>query len=405
MRSRFSKLQSLALAAALFAAPGCRSKEAPKESGDAAHGGEAEGEHADEKGVIRLTPEQAAAANIQTAKAERKAEAGFLEATAEIQAPPDRQARVGSQVSGRIVTVRVKPGARVKVGTALVVVDSPDVGRGKADYLAALAGSRVADETAERERALHAKKITSEREWRQAESDAVKARAELAAAENRLHALGVPHSDRERIKAESHYSSTMSVVSPINGVVVDVLASTGQTVEPNGTLVTIMDLREVVVAIDIYDRDLAQVEVGQKVRARVEAYPDREFTGHVDSIGSQVEEKTRSVKVRVSLPNPDAALKPGMFATVTLEGTTGETRDRLVIPAAALQREGDEFLVFVPKADEPGEYEPRKVKIARQHGEWAEIASGLAEGDVVVTTGSFLLKSEMQKAELGGHGH
>jgi cobalt-zinc-cadmium efflux system membrane fusion protein len=286
----------------------------------------------------------------------------------------------------------------------LLVIDSPDLGRAKADYLSALAMEKVAVDTAERERLLFEKKITSERDWRQAEAEAVKTRAERDAAENRLHALGIGDDELGRIKAESHYTSTMPILSPLDGVVVERAVSLGQMVEPSDTLAIVMDLREVWVQVDIYDRDLSQVKVGQDVTARIAAYPDREFKGKVQTIGSVVEEKTRSVKVRVALGNAERLLKPGMFASVTLQGTTGEVRDRLVVPSAAVQREGGGHVVFVRKSDH--DFETRKVELLRELGEWAEIASGVTEGEAVVTTGSFFLKSEMQKAELGGgHSH
>ena len=389
----------LTLALSLLGTTGCRSKPAEEKKSEAGH---EEGGH--EEGVVKLTPEQVKNANIQTATVEKRSAAGLVEAAAQIEAAGDRQARVGSRVAGRVSAMKAAVGDTVRKGGVLVVIDSPDLGRAKADYLSALASEKVAVETAERERLLFEKKITSEREWRQAEAEAVKARAERDAAENRLHSLGVGDDQLGRIKAESHYTSTMPVVSPIEGVVVERRVTLGQMVEPSDTLAVVMDLREVWVLLDVYDRDLAQVKVGQKATARVVAYLDREFSGEVETIGAVVEEKTRSVKVRVALVNAERLLKPGMFATVTLQGTTGEVRDRLVVPAAAVQREGDGHVVFVRKGEQ--EFETRKVELRRELGEWAEVASGVAEGETVVTTGSFFLKSEMQKAELGGgHSH
>jgi cobalt-zinc-cadmium efflux system membrane fusion protein len=146
------------------------------------------------------------------------------------------------------------------------------------------------------------------------------------------------------------------------------------------------------------------VQVGQAARVQVGAYPDREFRGTVANIGAIVEPKTRAVKVRVVLANRVGELKPGMFATVTIEGTTGEARDRLLAPAAAIQRDGGRTMVFVPRGE--GRFEARTVEVIRELGPWVEIDEGVTDGEAVVTSGAFLLKSELKKSALGGgHSH
>src|SRR3990172_11396726 len=115
--------------------------------------------HEPRKGTVHLTREQVATAGIQTATVERRAAAGFLRATATIQPAADRQARVGSRIAGRIVALQAGVGDPVKRGQPLGVIDSPELGRAAADYLAALAGARVTKETADRERTLFEKRI------------------------------------------------------------------------------------------------------------------------------------------------------------------------------------------------------------------------------------------------------
>jgi cobalt-zinc-cadmium efflux system membrane fusion protein len=142
------------------------------------HAEEPESHEEHREGIVELTPEQVATAKIAIAKVEKRAEAGLLEANAQIEAAADRQARVGTRIAGRVTTIKAGPGDSVKKGTVLAVIDSPDLGRAKADYLAALAAANVARETADREKALFEKKISSEKDWREAEAAAVRARAE-----------------------------------------------------------------------------------------------------------------------------------------------------------------------------------------------------------------------------------
>ncbi len=398
---RFSRLAlSLALvAASSFTA--CKQKSGNATPEGDADRAEAEGgaNHAERGATIKLTPEQALTARIALGKVERRAEAGLLEATAQIEPAADRVARVGTRISGRVATLKAGVGDVVKRGALLALVDSPEVGRAKADFLAAVATAKVTRESAERERALFEKKISSEKDWREAEAAAVRARAEKEAAENRLHALGITDDELAGMRVEGHYTSTVSVTSPIDGVVVERPVSLGQMVDPTETLFLVMDLEEVWILIDVYERDLTKVRLGQNVLVKVTAHPGKEFRGTVQNIGAVVEPRTRAVKVRVVLPNETDDLKPGMFATVTIEGTTGEKHEHLFAPAAAIQRDGDRNLVFVPRGE--NEFAPRVVRLGHRAGEWVEIQEGLVEGEIVVTTGSFALKSEMKKSELG----
>ncbi len=332
----------------------------------------------------------------------RRAQAGLLEANATIEAAADRQARVGTRTAGRVTRIQAELGQHVEKGDVLATVDSPELGRAKADYLAALAGSRVARGSATREKTMFDQGISSERDWREAEAAAIKAEAEKEAAENRLHALGVGEAGLPRVV--KHYTSSIAITAPIDGVVVERDLTLGQMVESSDTLFVVMDLAEVWILVDVYERDLSQVALGQAASVRVGAYPEREFRGSVTNIGAVVEPKTRAVKVRLVLANPKGELKAGMFATVTIEGTTGEARQRLLAPAAAMQRDGQRVIAFVPRGGR--DFEAREVKVTRELGEWVEIAAGLTDGETVVTAGAFLLKSELKKGELGGgHSH
>jgi cobalt-zinc-cadmium efflux system membrane fusion protein len=355
------------------------------------------------EGAIHLNPAQVAAAGIQTATVEIRRETAVLEANGQVEAAGDHQARVGVRVPGRVSSLRARLGDTVKKGQVLALVESPDLGRAKADYVAARAAADVAAQTAARERQLVERKISSESEWRSAEAEAVRTAAELQAAENRLHALGV--GDNALPDKVGHFSSTIPALTPIAGVVVERPVTLGEMVDPEDTLFVIMDLAEVWLLVDVFERDLSQVVLGQKVTVTLAAYPERTFTGQVDHIGAIVEPRSRAVKVRVALANKDGALKPGMFGRVALANTRGEHHEHLFVPAAAVQRTERGPVVFVP-GDEPGEYLPRPVRTGHEVAGAVAIESGLTAGETIVVAGSFVLKSELGKGELGGgHSH
>lgn len=357
-------------------------------------------EHKTEEGLVQFTSEQVKSAKIATGKVEKRRQAGLLSATAELGPAADGVAKVGPRLTGRVLSIKVGVGDRVTKGQVLAMLDSPELGRAKADYVAALAAAQVSRESADREKVLAEKKISSEKDWREAEATATKARAEKDAAEGRLHTMGIADGELGNLQVAGHYSSTIAVMAPIAGTVVERTVTLGQMLEPKDTLFTIMDLTKVWVLIDVYERDIGQVKVGQKVEARVTSYRDKVFDGVVENIAAIVDPKTRAISVRVVLPNPTGELKPGMFAAVELEGTSGEARDRLMVPEAALQRDGDKAIVFVPRSELT--YLRRVIRPGRTAGGWTEVEAGLAEGDTVVTSGSFLLKSQLKKGELGG---
>jgi cobalt-zinc-cadmium efflux system membrane fusion protein len=356
-------------------------------------------EPVDRKDLIQLTKEQVATAKIALAPAERRSETAAIGATGEIEPPDDGVAKIGPKVAGRVVRLLKGVGDPVKRGELLAMIDSPDLGRAKADYIAAAAVAQVNKEAAERERALYERKISSEKDWRQAEADATKARAEKDAAEVRLHTLGISDAQLDNLSPGEHFAASFTVTSPIDGVVVERPVTLGQLAQPQETMFVVMDLGSVWVLADVYERDLGQIAVGQKVVARVPAWKERTFDGTVATIGAVIERKSRAVKIRVVLPNPDGALKPGMFATVEIAGTSGAPHTGVYVPSGAVQRDGIHSLVFVEK--EPGAYEPRRVDVGQTSHDWVEVQRGVSEGEKVVVAGSFALKSEMKKDELG----
>jgi cobalt-zinc-cadmium efflux system membrane fusion protein len=360
-------------------------------------------EDAHDEGVVVLTPEQVQSAGIETAAVEFRPATSVIEATAVVEGVPDRTATIGSRVEGRVAWTGANVGDTVGVGAVLARIDSPELGRAKADYLAALAAADVARQTAEREARLYRERISSEREWREAEAEATRAVAERDAAEARLHALGLTDDDLGALTTERHYSSTFDVRTPIRGIVVDRRAALGATVAPTDVLFTVMDLRAVWVQVDAYDEQLAGLRVGQAVHARTRAYPDRVFTGRIDNIGAILDPATRAVKLRVVLPNPDGALKPGMFADVDIEVAAKASDSVLAVPAGAVQEDGGQRIVFVVAG--PGQFSRRVIETGAAGHDWVPVRSGLAPGDQVVIRGAFILKSELRKGELGEEGH
>ena len=154
--------------------------------------------------------------------------------------------------------------------------------------------------------------------------------------------------------------------------------------------------------IDLYERDLAHVGLGDQVEVRLDAWPAETLAGRLAYVADEIDPTSRTVRARVDLSNPERRLKPGMFARVGL--VSGEEQAPvLAVPRTAAQRDGDEAIVFVQTA--PGRFERREVEFGRTGDELVEILGGLQEGEEVVIDGSFLLRSQASADELGGHHH
>lgn len=373
--------------------PLAEEKAAPQEEKGAAH-----------EEFIKLTPEAAEATQIQTSPAELKALSVGLSAPARVTFTQNGVAKVAARVPGRIADLDTTLGAKVKKGDVLAHLESPELTRARADYLAAATKARVAEGNYRREKELKEKGISSEKDMRQAEAEAAAAQADMNATEGRLHAFGLSEGEIGALKANEHYSSRFPARAPLDGTVVEIGISVGQTVDGATPLFTVADLRELWVVLDVFEAQLPLVRVGQPVFVTVPAAPDQRIEGRIAYIGDLVDEKTRAVAVRVAVPNGAGLLKPGMFAQAEIESAAGgadggDRTPHVVVPAQAVQKVGDQPYVFVREGKT--RFRALRVRTGEKSATEIEVLSGLEPKTEVVTQGAFILKSELSKESLG----
>lgn len=198
----------------------------------------------------------------------------------------------------------------------------------------------------------------------------------------------------------SNGSESQEITAPIAGLVVGRFAAAGETVGAGEAVLSIADISAMPCVLDVPEKESGRLRKGQIVHVRVPAYPDLRFSGRITYIAPRVDEETRSVKVRVEVPNPSGKLKFGMLASGAIVTATRKT---LSVPEKAIQRLDGLPAVFVARNNE--EFEPRKVVVGESQDGWVEILSGLDSKDKVVSDGSFLVKSEFLKESLSGDGH
>jgi RND family efflux transporter MFP subunit len=223
-------------------------------------------------------------------------------------------------------------------------------------------------------------------------------RGALDAARERLRLFGVPDEEIARLEREGTASSDLTLRAPVSGTILERNAVEGQYVGADTPLLTIADLSRVWVLADLYEMDFGRARVGDRAEFTVDAIPGRTFTARVDFVYPTVSSDTRTLKVRFVLANSDGALRPGMYGRAMVHAGS---RPSLAVPAEAIVNAGEHQYAFLARAG--GRFEPRRVTVASGDGTWVPVLSGLAEGDTVVASASFLIDSESRlRAAISG---
>jgi cobalt-zinc-cadmium efflux system membrane fusion protein len=313
-----------------------------------------------------------------------------------------RQAEITTLVRGRVVEVYKVLGEDVQAGELLALLFSSDLGMAQSGYLKAIAGLRVADQAFKRAKFLLDEKVIGQGEFQRREGQLLSARAEANESKNQLVVLGMTPQDIERLEREQTIRSHVPIVAPLSGRIIGRDVTKGEVVETTRHLFTVADLAKVWVVANVPEQDLSFIHtaVQQSTTAEVllTAYPNEPLTGEVTYVGDVLRPDTRTLALRVEVANPDGRLKPEMFATVRIWSPA--VPDALTIPSAAVQRDRGKTVVFVQLNE--GEFSRRVVEVGEHNGQQVKIIDGLQEGERVVVTGSFVVKSEFANQHRGG---
>lgn len=327
---------------------------------------------------------------VAEAGSARNEEAIFVPGTLEYNF--ERYAEVGAVLEGRVRTIEVRVGDRVKRGQLLGTVLAPSIAQAQADYVAAEAAAKNAKRNVEREDQLLEKQLTTGREAEVARADATRTEAEFSAARARLSALGVTKPERDGIISGA---GTLRLVAPLDGVVVRRDAVLGRFLSPQEHAFVIADPFRLRASLNVFEADLVYFRVGSEVDIRFDAVPGKTVKGTVSVIDPQVGRQSRSARALIDVPNEDGSLRPGLFlrAGVKLPGDVVATK--LLVPAGAVQPLGEDSVVFVERA--PGTFEVRKVVTGQRTPQVMEVTSGLSRGERIAVDGAFLLRGEVTK--------
>ncbi|KAA3605554.1 MAG: efflux RND transporter periplasmic adaptor subunit [Planctomycetota bacterium] len=353
---------------------------------------------ATEQSLIRLSqPDMAQKAGLDFAPVEVSKLRRTLEAPAEVKYDARRHARLGPRAPGIISEVRCDLGQEVGPGEVVAVVDSAALGTAKSALLQAEAQVQLWERNSAQEKVLLNKQLSTQREALEAETRLVESRIALQAAQQKLRNLGLTEEQIQQVQERSDTSSLLYLTAPFAGVVVELSAVVGERADENSPVLSLADTSKMWAMLDVDAAAIRHVAKGQAVLLVLDGQEDQTFGGIVTWISTQVDPRTRTIKVRAEIDNADGWLRARGFGTARI--VTRDDGEAIMIPKSAVQWEGCCNVAFVRRNET--EFVPRKLLLGYDAGEYYEVSRGLNGGELVVTQGSFLLKTELKKESIG----
>ncbi|WP_028166196.1 efflux RND transporter periplasmic adaptor subunit [Bradyrhizobium elkanii] len=393
--------QRLALVVAVLAVAGGVAYASLHNKG--ANGGHSEISSQSRKGLQRYTPTPAEWASLSLQPVSERAFRAEYVTEGKIGIDEDRSTPVFSPYTGRITKLLARPGDSVVKGQPLFVIEAADTVQAQNDYISAMTGVNKAKSAVDlaqiqdnRARDLFEGKAVPLKDYQQsqatlvqAQNDLRSARTTLEAARNKLRILGFGDADIDALRQKGGINPEITIFAPIGGTVVQRKAGPGQYVSSGASdpVYVIGDLSTVWLLAFVRESDAAKVAVGQDLTFSVMALPGRSLTARINYVAAAIDPATRRLLVRATIDNADGALKPEMFANVTLY-SPGD-HPAVGVPKQALIYEGDQVRVWVAHPDKT--IELRQVKPGITNGDLVEIVGNLRPGEQIVTKGSLFI--------------
>jgi Cu(I)/Ag(I) efflux system membrane fusion protein len=329
-----------------------------------------EGDDTDD-GSVKLSPGKIQRTGVKSEPAELRRIRTLVRAPGTIQLDERRVSVVAMRTESFVQKVAdVTTGTRVTKGQPLMEIYSSAISSAAAEYLATITSKTTA---------------SIEPYGR--------------GSRQRLVNLDVPEPVIAEMEKSHSAPVTIQWSSPRDGIVLQRNAIEGMRAQPGDVLFRIADIALVWATVDVAERDLGSIAVGQPVKLRARSYPGREFEGRISVVYPQVNKESRTARVRIELANADSALLPDMYVDADID--TGNPASVVAVTESAVLDTGSRQAVLVDKGQ--GRFEPREVKLGRRGGGYVEIRDGLAEGEAVVISANFLIDAESNlKAALRG---
>ena len=305
--------------------------------------------------------------------------------------------RIGANVTGRVSEILAVPGQMVKQGDVLAKITSTELTQSQLAYLKAKSASQLADQAANRAKILFKEDVIALAELQKREAESSSARAEYRAANDQLRVQGMDQASIDRLAKSGVIESINNVIATIPGEIVERKINKGQVVQPADALFTVADLNSLWAISEVPESNAYLIRKGQKASLVIPALRNQEIEGTVAHVDSIVNPQTRTVVVRMELPNKEGQIKPGMLATMLIES---QPIEKLVVPVGAVVREDNHDHVFVRLDDDL--YRMVPVKLGPEGRGYRPVISGLRDGQEIATEGAYHLNTERKRQLSGG---
>jgi len=372
-----------ALLAASLAAAGCRDRPAEQAAAP--------------RDPLAVAANADLAARVQTGAPAFIEVRETLRVPGRISADETRLARIGSPVAGRITDLQAREGDTVKRGQALATINSTELSTAQLGYLKALSARGLASRAAARAQQLLDADVIGSAELQRRQAELTQAEAEVNAARDQLKVLGMGAPALDKLAGTRTIHSTTQILASIAGTIIDRKVTEGQVVQPADGVFLVADLSNLWVVADVPEQNAGSVSAGESVTVEVAALPERRVAGVLTYVAPTVNPETRTVRVRMDLPNPVREYKPQMLASMLIKGAP---QRRLTVPAQAVVREENRDFVFVRSGDNA--YRLQGVQLSAEYEGRRVVVSGLRENETVVVEGAFHLNNERKRRELSG---
>lgn len=346
---------------------------------------------------MTITPAKELLSQLQLGAVRQAPVAATLRVAAWLEADATRISHVNTQVTGRITELEVVEGQSVAKGSLIAHVRSTELSGAQSEFLKARSQQTLQERAVERAKRLLEAGVIGEAELQRREAELAQTQTEVSSSRDQLRVLGMSEEALKKLETSKILNSLFEIHANIDGIVLERKVTVGQVVQAADPVCILADLSRVWLVADLPEQAAGTVAVGKSVEAEIPSLPDVKIRGHISWVSSTVNPETRTVRVRMDLPNPNRRFKPAMLANMLLKDAA---QVKPVVPAAAVVREGDETFVFVET--QKGTFQLRPVQLGEEFDGQVVLVDGITEKDKVVTAGAFHLNNERKRLAIQG---
>jgi cobalt-zinc-cadmium efflux system membrane fusion protein len=344
---------------------------------------------------VQVTPELMQ--NITVGNPEWQEITAQEKAAARVVTDASRVARIGSPVEGRITKVLVFEGQHVRQGQVLGMLHSNALSDTQFAFVKAFSQARLAEQAAERARLLVQSDVIGQAELQKREAEVLQNATEVASLRAQLHGLGMSEKAIKELENTRKLNSEYPIIASITGTVIERTITIGQVVQPADPAFLVADLSNLWFIAEVPEEHATSLAVGKTVIATIPALPDETITGRLSFVSPVVNPETRTVQVRMDLPNPKGLFKPDMLASMTFEN---RPERGLTVPTTAVVREDNKDHIFVQTAER--EFQLRSAELGAEVRNRRVVVHGLSNVDRIVLDGAFHLNNKRKQDQIKG---